>query len=270
MRRAASQTTMAQGLLRAHVGFQQCACDQQLHTPSVNTTRRHGRPHAFSSSSLTSKQGAFAGQTLQARCSHSVRQRSAYTSASVLCQAATEKMVIAVTGECQTVLQVFQHRQTLHVLIYCITFTGATGLVGSKLVSRLSAQGHTVRILTRNTDKARSKLPYARLQFFNIQRQLADALKGATGVVNLAGLCSGLLASSVLLSPLLRGILTEIKQSMPCLHYNSETYFGLRFAGEPIATRWSASLKREIKESRVATTANLAVSPDALSYVMFV
>jgi len=64
---------------------------------------------------------------------------------------------------------------------------GATGLVGSRLVSRLSAQGHTVRVLTRNPDRARSKLPYARLQFFNIGQQLPDALKGATGVVNLAG-----------------------------------------------------------------------------------
>ena len=54
-------------------------------------------------------------------------------------------------------------------------------------MSRLSAQGHTVRVLTRNPDKARSKLPYARLQFFNIGQQLPDALKGATGVVNLAG-----------------------------------------------------------------------------------
>ena len=42
-------------------------------------------------------------------------------------------------------------------------------------------------MLTRNPDKARGKLPYARLQFFNIQKQMPDALKGATGVVNLAG-----------------------------------------------------------------------------------
>ena len=33
--------------------------------------------------------------------------------------------------------------------------------------------------------------------------------------------------------------------------------------GEPIATRWSASLKREIKASRVTTTTNLAVSSGA-------
>ncbi|KAL0042688.1 hypothetical protein WJX79_007833 [Trebouxia sp. C0005] len=101
-----------------------------------------------------------------------------------------------------------------------IAVTGATGLVGSRLVSRLSAQGHTVRVLTRNPDKARSKLPYARLQFFNIGQQLPDALKGATGVVNLAG--------------------------------------------EPIATRWSASLKREIKASRVNITAHLADAINAL------
>ena len=62
--------------------------------------------------------------------------------------------------------------------------------MGSRLVSRLAAQGHTVRVLTRNPDKARGKLPYARLQFFNIQQQLQEALKGADGVVNLAGTLS--------------------------------------------------------------------------------
>lgn len=67
---------------------------------------------------------------------------------------------------------------------------GATGLVGSRLVSRLSAQGHTVRVLTRNPDKARGKLPYARVRFYNLQQQLQEALKGATGVVNLAGTVS--------------------------------------------------------------------------------
>lgn len=63
---------------------------------------------------------------------------------------------------------------------------GATGLVGSRLVSKLSSQGHVVRVLTRNVGTARAKLPYGRLQFF-APADWASAFDGATGVVNLAG-----------------------------------------------------------------------------------
>ena len=130
----------------------------------------------------------------------------------------------------------------------CRYVAGATGLVGSRLVSRLSAQGHTVRVLTRNPDKARSKLPYARLQFFNIGQQLPDALKGATGVVNLAGpQCIPQRCINACYSVSTAG------------HQYMSTVV-LAGTGEPIATRWSASLKREIKASRVNITAHLAVS----------
>ncbi|DBB05970.1 TPA: hypothetical protein ACH3X3_009963 [Trebouxia sp. C0006] len=179
-------------MLHSQVVCRQGALDRSSRVPSVATTQ-HARPHAFRTSKLTSKTGGIAGRCLHSK-SHTSHYDSTRTPGVVLCQAASEKMVIAVTG--------------------------ATGLVGSRLVSRLSAQGHTVRVLTRNPDKARSKLPYARLQFFNIGQQLPDALKGATGVVNLAG--------------------------------------------EPIATRWSASLKREIKASRVNITAHLADAINAL------
>jgi len=67
-----------------------------------------------------------------------------------------------------------------------VAITGATGLVGSKLASRLAAQGHKVRVLTRDVNAAKSKLPYPGLEFFP-QSKWADAVKGATGVVNLAG-----------------------------------------------------------------------------------
>jgi len=90
-----------------------------------------------------------------------------------------------------------------------IAITGATGLVGSRLASKLAAQGHKVRVLTRNVNSARTTLPYPGLEFFN-QAQWAQAIKGCTGVVNLAG--------------------------------------------EPIATRWSASHKIAIKASRVNAT----------------
>ena len=64
---------------------------------------------------------------------------------------------------------------------------GATGLIGSRLAARLSSQGHTVRVLTRNVNKARNKLQYASLQFYNTQ-QLQEAVRGADAVINLAGM----------------------------------------------------------------------------------
>ena len=63
---------------------------------------------------------------------------------------------------------------------------GATGLVGSRLVAKLAAQGHTARVLTRNVDAARAKLPFPRTEFF-APAQWGAAVCGARGVVNLAG-----------------------------------------------------------------------------------
>ncbi len=63
---------------------------------------------------------------------------------------------------------------------------GATGLVGSRLVARLAAQGHSVRVLTRNVGAARSKLPYGRLEFY-APTDWPRAFAGANAVVNLAG-----------------------------------------------------------------------------------
>lgn len=92
-----------------------------------------------------------------------------------------------------------------------IAVTGATGLIGSALVERLRAHGHTVRRLVRSPrdaregdvvwDAERSELPPA-------------ALKGVDAVVNLAG--------------------------------------------APIAKRWTAERKRDIRNSRVAGTQGLA------------
>jgi uncharacterized protein (TIGR01777 family) len=67
-----------------------------------------------------------------------------------------------------------------------VAITGATGLVGSRLVAKLAAGGHSVRVLTRDVGRARAKLPYGRLQFYG-QSDWAPAIDGATAVVNLAG-----------------------------------------------------------------------------------
>ncbi|KAG2424813.1 hypothetical protein HXX76_014235 [Chlamydomonas incerta] len=67
-----------------------------------------------------------------------------------------------------------------------IAVTGATGLVGSRLVAKLAAAGHKVRVLTRNTGSARAKLTYPGLEFFG-PAEWARGVEGAYGVVNLAG-----------------------------------------------------------------------------------
>ncbi|KAG2487483.1 hypothetical protein HYH03_013904 [Edaphochlamys debaryana] len=89
-----------------------------------------------------------------------VAARSRRGVAPVVCQAAGEKMTVAITG--------------------------ATGLVGSRLVAKLAAAGHKVRVLTRNPASARSKLSYPGLEFFG-PADWARGVEGATGVVNLAG-----------------------------------------------------------------------------------
>ena len=75
-----------------------------------------------------------------------------------------------------------------------VAVTGATGFVGSRLVERLLAEGHTVTVLTRNADRGRKVFPnsafpnveviaYTPLESGDWQRALA----GCDGVVNLAG-----------------------------------------------------------------------------------
>jgi uncharacterized protein (TIGR01777 family) len=75
-----------------------------------------------------------------------------------------------------------------------IAITGATGFVGSRLVERLQAEGHTVLVLTRSPEQARRVFPaqafpavdivgYTPTMLGNWQQALA----GCNGVVNLAG-----------------------------------------------------------------------------------
>ncbi|CAM6115069.1 unnamed protein product [Calypogeia fissa] len=70
-----------------------------------------------------------------------------------------------------------------------IAITGATGFVGTKLVQRLVAGGHKVRVLTRSASKARSIFPSKDFPGVEIAEQpdWAKYIQGTTGVVNLAG-----------------------------------------------------------------------------------
>ena len=176
---------MSQCLLNAAFQSHQHCCEC-IHTERRASSFRHARSHAFSSSKRASSSSSFAGTSLRTALSHKPFKKHQPNAEAVRCQATSDKMVIAVTGRSSSAV-LYQNAQKAHAQEIHDRNAGATGLVGSRLVSRLSAQGHTVRVLTRNPDKAQGKLPYARIKFYNIQQQLQEALKGATGVVNLAG-----------------------------------------------------------------------------------
>ncbi len=75
-----------------------------------------------------------------------------------------------------------------------VAVTGATGFVGSRLVDRLTAEGHQVVIFTRSAPKAEQRFPksaYPQLEIvtYNPLESGAwqDQIPGCDGVVNLAG-----------------------------------------------------------------------------------
>ena len=109
-----------------------------------------------------------------------------------------------------------------------VAVTGATGFVGKALVDRLMADGHEVRILTRNAISARLAMPNAALKgakFYSWDTMKGkiewyEAVKGCTGVVNLAG--------------------------------------------APISSPWNAEYKKTLVKSRIVTTRRVVDAINAL------
>jgi uncharacterized protein (TIGR01777 family) len=106
-----------------------------------------------------------------------------------------------------------------------VTVTGATGLVGSRLVARLQARGDRVTVLSRDAAKAKQALGDVEAVEWSPGRDagpgapapaLVAALEGRDAVVNLAG--------------------------------------------EPVFQRWTATSKPRIKASRVDTTKQLVAA----------
>ena len=98
-----------------------------------------------------------------------------------------------------------------------ITVTGATGLIGSKVVARLAQRGDEVTVLSRDPERAAAALGVAAARWQPTEEPApVDSLAGADGVVHLAG--------------------------------------------EPIAQRWSPSVKQRILDSRVTGTRNLVTA----------
>ena len=96
-----------------------------------------------------------------------------------------------------------------------ITLTGATGLIGTRLVGALQRRGVQVTVLTRDPARARETLGEVEAILWRAEQEPApvEALAGRDALVHLAG--------------------------------------------APLAQRWSASVKRAIRESRVNGTRNL-------------
>jgi uncharacterized protein len=70
-----------------------------------------------------------------------------------------------------------------------VTLTGATGLIGSRIVAALRARGDTVTVLSRDPDRARSTLGDVEAHAWRSLEEPAPAaaLSGRDGVVHLAG-----------------------------------------------------------------------------------
>lgn len=75
-----------------------------------------------------------------------------------------------------------------------IAVTGATGLVGSRLVEKLNQEGHQILVLTRNPSKAQRVFPASAFNNLEIVQytptqsgEWQKSISGCDGVVNLAG-----------------------------------------------------------------------------------
>ncbi|KAM3356999.1 epimerase family protein SDR39U1, chloroplastic-like [Capsicum galapagoense] len=70
-----------------------------------------------------------------------------------------------------------------------VSVTGATGFVGKRLVQRLHADKHQIRVLTRSRSKAQSIFPVKEFPGIVIaeEPEWRDCIAGSTAVVNLAG-----------------------------------------------------------------------------------
>jgi hypothetical protein len=70
-----------------------------------------------------------------------------------------------------------------------VTITGATGLIGSRIVAALRARGDEVAVLTRDPGRARAKLGDVEAHAWRLldEPAPADALSGRDGVIHLAG-----------------------------------------------------------------------------------
>ncbi|XP_042499677.1 epimerase family protein SDR39U1 homolog, chloroplastic isoform X2 [Macadamia integrifolia] len=109
-----------------------------------------------------------------------------------------------------------------------VSITGATGFVGRRLVQRLHADNHRVRVLTRSRSKAQSIFP---------GKKFLCLLCGTCLVRDFPGI-----------------VIAEEPEWRDCIQ---GSYAVVNLAGMPISTRWSSEIKKEIMQSRISITSKV-------------
>jgi uncharacterized protein len=117
-----------------------------------------------------------------------------------------------------------------------VTLTGATGLIGPRVVASLRARGDQVTVLSRDPRRAHSRLEQA------TRPSALDASEGTLDAVQW----------------------DPLHESAPIGALAGRTAV-VHLAGENIAQRWTAEAKRAIRESRVTGTRHLVQSLAALA-----
>jgi uncharacterized protein len=139
-----------------------------------------------------------------------------------------------------------------------VAVTGATGTLGRALVRALQERGDDVTALSRNAERARGLLEGAMGD-----GERAEAGPGdATGDAERAGVAGGPRTGAVEVATW-----GDPKAGLPPLDALRGRDAVVHLLGEQIAQRWSDAAKREIRDSRIASTRNLvsalAELPDA-------
>ena len=107
---SASRDAMSQCLLNAPTKSHQRGCHLQICTEHGASSFRHARrSHAFSSSKVASRSSSLSGKCLRASFSHKAARQHQLHAGAVVCQATSDKMVIAITGRSSFVVMFRPH-----------------------------------------------------------------------------------------------------------------------------------------------------------------
>lgn len=126
-----------------------------------------------------------------------------------------------------------------------VTVTGATGLIGSQLVSALRARSDEVIVLSRDPERA----------LHNLERSTTPA----TGGLATRSASSDTTAGS------LQAVAWDPAAEPAPVAGLADSDAIVHLAGEPIAQRWSTEAKQAIRASRVEGTRNLVAGITALA-----
>ena len=126
-----------------------------------------------------------------------------------------------------------------------VTVTGATGLIGTKLVAELRARGTEVTVLSRDPQRARTKLEQASSSLAAGGEASSTAAAAPPGALH-----------TLPWNPLAEAAPTAALEGRDAV---------VHLAGESVAQRWSERTKRAIRDSRVLGTEHLVAGLRALA-----